>query len=175
MHSKNRALAVLSSAVVAIALAASSAPAADGVVIGSVNPVTGQTTLLTDKLRKQFTDGGAIEYLYLLARPEGAGYALVRAGRAIDGSCHTEVIATEVANGDVVLRAPLELAFTCEDVDHRCSSTGVLLHGMCRPAATFDGCKCVSDATGGPVPKCQKVIAVAVLDLSDVVFHAGQD
>ena len=70
MRSKNRVLAVLSAAVVSMAIAASSAAAADSVVIGSVNPVTGETTLLMDKLKKQFTDGGAIAHLYLLARPE---------------------------------------------------------------------------------------------------------
>jgi hypothetical protein len=171
MRSKNRALAVLSAAVVSMGIAASSAAAAEGVVIGSVNPVTGQTTLLTDKLKKQFTDGGAIEHLYLLARPEGAGYALVRVGRAIDGSCHTELIVTELADGDVLLRAPVQLLFTCEDIDDRCSSTGVLLHGLCSPAATFSGCKCYSDATGGAGPKCEKVVATAVLDLSDILNH----
>jgi hypothetical protein len=52
MRSKNRALAVLSATVAAMAIAASSTAAAEGVVIGSVNPVTSQTTLLTDKLKK---------------------------------------------------------------------------------------------------------------------------
>jgi hypothetical protein len=175
MRSKNRVLTVLSAAIVSMAIVASSAAAAEGVVIGSVNPVTGQTTLLTDKLKKQFTDGGAIEHLYLLARPEGAGYALVRAGRAADGSCHTELIATDVSGTDVRLGGPqLEIMFTCEDVDGRCAATGVLLHGMCLPAATFAGCKCLSDAppaAGEAVPKCRKEYTSILVDLSDVVYH----
>jgi hypothetical protein len=172
MRSKNRVLTVLSAAVVSMAIAASSTAAAESVVIGSVNPVTGQTTLLTDKLKKQFPDGGAIEHLYLLARPDDAGYALVRVGRALDGSCHTELIATEASGTDVVLAGPfLRLLFTCEDIDNHCSSTGVQLHGLCSPAATFAGCKCLSDATGGDVPKCRKVISVGTVDLSDVVNH----
>jgi hypothetical protein len=172
MRSNTRALAAISAAVVSMAMAASSAAAADSVVIGTVNPVTGQTTLLTDKLKKHFPDGGAIEHLYLLARPEGAGYALVRVGQAIDGSCHTELIATEVADGDVSLRPPLQVLFTCEDVDNRCSSTGVLLHGRCSPAATFSGCKCLSDAPpggGDAGSKCKKDYTNSTIDLSDVV------
>jgi len=173
MRSKNHVLTVLSAAFAAMAIAAASAAAAEGVVIGSVNPVTGQTTLLTDKLKKQFPDGGAIAHLYLLARPEDAGYALVRVGWALDGSCHTELIAAEMSGPDVVLDGPqLQLLFTCEDIDGRCASTGELLHGMCSPAATFAGCKCLSDpagGAGGTGPKCKKVVSVATVDLSDVL------
>jgi hypothetical protein len=158
MRSNNRALAVLSAAVVSLSLAASAAVAADGVVIGSVNPVTGQTTLLTDKLKKQFTDGGAIAHLYLLARPEGAGYALVRAGRDAEGDCHTELIATETSGSDVLLRTPLQPLFTCEEVDDNCRPKPGLVV-FCIPADTLTGCGCKPGFAVAPSsgPRCERV------------------
>lgn len=178
MRSNNRALAVLSAAVVSMAVAASSAAAADRVVIGSVNPATGETTLLTDKLKKKFVDGGAIAHLYLLARPEGAGYALVRAGRAIDGACHTELIATEVAGTDVVLDGPhLELLFTCEELDGRCRPEDPFLPVFCIPNDAVTACACRPGqfAAPAPSPKCQKDYTVAVIDLSDVLNNWPHD
>jgi hypothetical protein len=179
MRSKTRVLAVLSAAVVSMAIAASSSAAADSVVIGSVNPATGETTLLTDKLKKQFTDGGAIAYLYLLARPEGAGYALVRAGRAIDGSCHTELIQTAVAGTDVVLVGPLlQFVFTCEGIEDRCRpKDGGFFPVLCMPNTAMTGCACKPAQYAAPSvgPKCEKVPVVAVIDLSDVVFHSTLD
>jgi hypothetical protein len=167
MHSKNRVLAVLSAAVVSMAIAASSAAAADSVVIGSVNPVTGQTTLLTDKLKKQFTDGGPISQLYLLARPEGAGFGLVRAGRSIEGLCHTEVLDTLVSGNDVVVVGPhLQLAYTCETTGNGCGLEEGGIQFVCAATAA-GGCKC---APHGDSSTCEKVIVSAVIDLSDVVL-----
>jgi hypothetical protein len=151
---------MLSAAVVSMAVASRPSAAAEAVVIGSVNPATGQTTLLTDKLKKSFPDGGPIAHLYLLAQPGGGGgHALVRAGRDAEGDCHTELIATETVGTDVILREPLRPLYTCEEVENNCRPKPGLVV-FCVPAddtPTGCGCRPAFAVAPTPGPRCERV------------------
>ena len=165
----------MSSSTVALGFAfTASLAAAESAVVGSVNPFTGQATLLTDRLKTEFPDGGSIRQLYAVARGGDIsnGFVLVRAGRRASGGCHTEVIAlhrTEAENLLFLTATPV-LLFTCEEIDDRCRpDEGPVL---CMPNAAHTACGCLPAfaAAPAPSPKCQKTFSFPwTLALSDVV------
>lgn len=171
MFSRRRAGALLGAVLAMTALAVPSSFAAD-VVIGSVNPVTGQPTLFTDLLKTRFPDGGPITHLYLAARGGDAsnGYALVRAGTLFSGACHSEAIAVgQVGHSLFVHAVPIPL-FGCEEIDDRCGSGGGV--ALCMPNNLMTTCQCKPPfaAGPGPGPKCEKVLELGwTLSLEDIL------
>ena len=166
----------LSFSTLAAGLAFTASAAAEGVVVGSVNPFTGQATLLKDRLKTEFPDGGSIRELYAAARGGDIsnGFVLVRAGRYASGGCHTEVIELTRTENLLSLTATPILLFTCEEVEDRCRpDEGPVL---CMPNAAHTACGCLPAGFSqpAPTPKCQKTFNLPwILRLADIVSASG--
>ena len=175
MNSNSLVRAVLSTALaLGGALVAGDALAQD-VVVGSVDLATGQATLLTDRFKTEFPDGGPILRLVAKARADNManGFVLVRAGRLKSGACHTEVIGLTQVADQLVLSATPVFRFSCEEVEERCDTDGGY-PAICMPDDTNTVCQCRPGFAAGPgtSPRCEKVLTLPwPLTIDDIVWR----
>jgi len=173
MRTRIAALAVLLCTAAAFAMDASPAAAEETVVIGRLNPTTGQATLYTDRLRKTFPDGGSIKEAYLQKRANG-DWVLVRAGTLADATstCWSEIFHTGLEGNDFVLTEHLVPVFSCAEVEDRCKPSG-MNPVLCIPTSDEQNCACRPPqfAAPAPSPKCKKVYEWLSTSLWDIVLH----
>ena len=170
MFAKFVTRAVLCSALSAMA----SAAAAADVVVGSVDGITGEATLMTDLFKTTFPDGGPILRVSVKARTDiSNGFLLVRAGRTASGTCHTEVTPLGVDGDRVTLSLTPVLMFNCDEIEERCRPEG-MYPVLCMPDITNTTCQCRPGFAAAPseTPRCEKTYALPwPLRIEDILWR----
>jgi hypothetical protein len=109
-------------------------------LVARIDAKTGKITILENRLRKSFQDGGPIRSFQVARFVDG--YNLIRIGTSADGACRTEVVQLEQSGTGLNLKLEFEVAYILPCRSFKCPANT----GQCYVSFNKQTCPC--DAGG---------------------------